>query len=123
MSLLIINTTDVSEHILTDGYSVNTENKYEQWQDANGGYHRVLVRRRITGTINLKFKTESAYNSFVSLLKNVQRVDGSILCTVYVNNSAQSEAGYFYYTLSSTMHKSLDSGKRFKTVQMKIEEC
>ena len=122
MSLLIINSTDVSEHILANGYSVNAESKYEQWIDANGYYHRVPVRSRIGGSINLKFKTEAAYNEFVNLIKNAEQDDESVLCTVYVNNLAEVKASYFFYTMTSSVHRDLPSGKKFNTVQMKIEE-
>lgn len=122
MSLVIINGTDISEHILADSYNVNEENRYEQWEDANGVLHRILLRSRVKGSFSMKFKTETAYNTFVELLNTSKRVDGSIMCSVYVNNMAGFKAGDYFYTLTATMRRSIDTGKKYSKVQFKIEE-
>lgn len=120
--VFMIGTTDISEHILADSYSMNADSEYEQWQDGNYVYHRVPVRIRIKGSFKLKFKTETDYNNFINLVKASRENDGSILCTAYVNNLAQTQAGNFFYTLTSIMRKNVRSGKTYNSVQMKLEE-
>ena len=122
MNLVKIGTTDISENILTDSYDVNQNSIYKEWEDGNGIIHRDRIRDQIVGSFNMKFKTEEAYNTFIGTVKAVTTNPRLIPCTVYVNNIAEIKTGYFYYTLSVSMHKNISTGKIFKRVTMKIKE-
>ena len=57
-------------------YDVNYEDVNEDWEDANYFTHRIKVRSKITGKLDLRFSNIETYNQFLYLLKKSKERNG-----------------------------------------------
>lgn len=86
MELLKITDRDFTNCIVLGSYTINSIPVYNEWTDANYTKHKDIVRKRVTGTLSLKFFEEDDYTDFLRLVEENTKNDGTIPLTVYVNN-------------------------------------
>ena len=89
--LFKIDSTDLTAWEDKEQHSVNQEEVYASWTDGNYIDHREVVRTRISGSVVLKFKKESDFNTFKALLTSARSVNGYYPVTVWVSNLQTSE--------------------------------
>lgn len=67
---------DFTDCIELPSYDVNYEDVNEDWEDANYFTHRIRVRSKITGKLDLRFSDLARYNEFLHLLKKSKERNG-----------------------------------------------
>lgn len=89
--LFKIGNTDLTPWEDKEQHSVNQGEEYASWTDGNWIEHREIARTRIAGSVVLKFKKETDFNTFKSLLTSERNVNGYYPITVWVSNTQTSE--------------------------------
>lgn len=89
---------DLSSHIPMGGYRVNVLEEYEEWTDSNYDIHRKLLRNRVEGTFELKFKSISDYEDFLSAITKARTTTGQnyIEMDAFATNKGVSYNKKFY---------------------------
>lgn len=67
---------DFTDCIELPSYDVNYEDTNEDWEDANYFIHRIKVRSKITGKLDLRFSDLARYNQFLYLIKKSKERNG-----------------------------------------------
>lgn len=98
--LFKIGSTDLTPWEDKEQHSVNQGEEYASWTDGNWVEHREVARTRIDGSVVLKFKKESDFNTFKSLLTSERNVSGYYPVTVWVSNLQTSETINAFLTVS-----------------------
>lgn len=78
---------DFTQYVELPSYDVNYEDINEDWDDANYVTHRIRVRSKITGKLDLRFSDLRSYNYFMTLLKQSKERNGK--GTAYVELQVQ----------------------------------
>jgi len=78
---------DFTQNVELPSYDVNNEDVNEDWEDANYFTHRVRVRGKASGKLNLIFADLKSYNEFMLLLKRNKERNG--VGTAYVQLQLQ----------------------------------
>ena len=71
-TILKINNVDYSGNVIAGTYSVNTIDKYNEWEDGFGNTHRDQRRNKIEGSFDMFFKTEAQYQQFLADLNGAR---------------------------------------------------
>lgn len=122
--LASINGTDISQYILSESYSINQKDEYNEWTDANRVNHRDIIRTRVSGKFELQFPVcnEQLYTDFVTLLSD-NTVSGILPITVFVNNINETKEINVFYEYLPVMVKNVRSNKYYKSFELSLEEC
>ncbi|MDT3387060.1 MAG: hypothetical protein LIR46_04760, partial [Bacteroidota bacterium] len=59
---------------------------YEEWVDCNKVTHRDTHSRKAQGSFNLRFPTLEEYQTFMVVMKDYKKQNGSYDCSVFCNN-------------------------------------
>ena len=105
MNLVTIGELNLTPFILKNEYTVNKTFEYKEWQDANGNYHRNIIRDRISGTFKLKFLTPATYTSFLNAIEAAKTGIDMVTMTLYCNNTEQYATRSIYFDFKPTMIK------------------
>lgn len=98
--LFKIGNTDLTPWEDKEQHRVNQGEEYASWTDGNWIEHREIARTRIAGSVVLKFKKETDFNTFKSLLTSERNVNGYYPITVWVSNLQASEIIDAFLTVS-----------------------
>lgn len=90
-NLFKISSTDLTKYEYTPSHDVNKVDVYEEWTDGNWITHREIARTRISGKVELRFKRETDFANFISLLSSARNANGYYPITVWCSNSNSSE--------------------------------
>jgi len=90
MAIFKIGSYDVSSHIILGQYKVNKIDQYNEWVDAGGNTHRGVYKRRIEGSIKVKFVHVGEYEAFLSAYNSARNANGLVTCEMYVNNTGET---------------------------------
>lgn len=95
----VTKTYNLSTHIPMGTYNVNMLEEYEEWTDSNYDIHRKLLRNRIEGTFDLKFKSIADYETFLDVLTKAKTTTGQnyIEMDAFATNKGASYNKKFYY--------------------------
>lgn len=121
-----VGNTDYSANVIDDnnGYKVQTDPVFTEWEDANGRIHRSVYRYRTAGQFTLFFKTINNYESFCTTMAAAQNNDTSYPCVVYDNNSNSHVSGDFFITFTPIRHRTDDLQSDYMAaIQVTIKEC
>lgn len=91
---------DYSNRVLSGSYSVQNEDIYDSWTDANLKEHRSAYRKRMSGSFNMLFKTIDEYQAFLDNLKEL-KTDGLTYPIIALDNLSNEEIsfdGYISFT-------------------------
>lgn len=64
----VLKTYDLSTFVPMGTYNVNVLEEYEEWTDSNYDIHRKLLRNRIEGSFDLKFRSIADYEELLRIL-------------------------------------------------------
>ena len=81
-----INTVDFSAHVVADKYKINYENIYQEWTDGGQVKHRDVIGRKLRGTMQLYFKSESDLQTFLTALANCKTMASTYPVQLKANN-------------------------------------
>lgn len=97
-------TYNLTTHIPMGTYNVNVMEEYEEWTDSNYDIHRKLLRNRIEGSFNLKFKSIADYEEFLDVLAKAKTTTGQnyIKMSAFVTNKGQILTKMFYFEFEPT---------------------
>lgn len=88
MELFMIAGTDFTKLITVPSYSVNREDIYQTWTDANHINHRYRTRTRVSGSFTVFFNTVEEYQLWLKTIEQNKNLAGYIEnCKVYCNNT------------------------------------
>ena len=60
-----LNTTDYSAHVVAESYAINYEDVYQEWTDGGQVKHRDVIGRKLRGTMQMYFKSQSDLQTLV----------------------------------------------------------
>lgn len=86
MELFNIAGKDLTRNITVPSYTINQNDVYKQWEDANHIVHRDITRTKIEGKFTMRFSDKDSYYDFLQLVENNKNKGGYITATLYVNN-------------------------------------
>ena len=94
----VTKTYNLTQHIPMGSYNVNVLEEYEEWTDSNYDIHRKLLRNRVEGTFNLKFKSIGDYETFLSTITKARTTTGQnyIEMDAFATNKGVSYNKKFY---------------------------
>lgn len=81
-----INNVSYADHCIAGTYKVNSKDITENWVDASGKSHRRLKRKKVSGTVDMFFRTLDEFNSFISNIETNKTSTLSNAMKVTVNN-------------------------------------
>lgn len=90
---------NLSRHIPMGSYNVNILEEFEEWTDSNYDIHRKLLRNRVEGTFDLKFKSVEEYEGFLNVLTAAKATTGQnyIEMDAFCTNRGAIYNKKFYY--------------------------
>ena len=117
-----VNVTDITPYINYTSYAVDSEPVYNEWVDANYSTHRDEVRRKIKGSFELAFTSDTDYNAFITLL-NSNKAANLLHISLYVSSDINALTDcYVYYSIKEKSRKQADSGYIVTILEMSVEE-
>lgn len=117
-----IGLTDYSNHVVGENYSVQSNDEYETWTDANGKEHRSAYRQRISGTFELYFTDEAEYLTFQSVLEANKRTDLTYPITIYDSRTGNEEDVFAFVTYNITLYRNPAFVDRVEQIKVTIKE-
>lgn len=119
----VAKTYDLSKHVPMGTYNVNVLEEFEEWTDSNYDIHRKLLRNRVEGTFNLKFKSISDYEDFLTAITKARTTTGQnyITMNAFATNKGTNYTKKFYieFTPKNDLPHMVDSKNDAFTVTIK----
>ena len=84
---IVAGVMDLTEHITVPSYKVNLIDGYDEWIDNNKVTHRDIVSKKAQGSFSIKFESLEEFQSFMIIMKDYKKQNGSYDCTVFCNNT------------------------------------
>lgn len=117
-----IGLTDYSNHVVGENYSVQSNDEFETWTDANGKEHRSAYRQRISGTFELYFTDEAEYLTFQSVLETNKRADLTYPITIYDSRTGNEEDIFAFVNYNTTLYRNPAFVDRVEQIKVTIKE-
>lgn len=94
-----LNTVDYSSHVVAESYAVNFVDVYDEWTDGGQVKHKDVIRRKLSGTFQMYFKTTDSLQTFLTALANCKTTSNTYPVVLKANNdtvaSLQSSKNVF----------------------------
>jgi len=122
MVSLRINGIDFTQYIEEDSYSVYSTSIVEEWEDADILLHESEYRKRIEGSFEMVFISDTDYNSFIN---NMVLATHERLTTmeVYVGGlTNQIVEGNFFCKVKSTSKRDAKAERVVNRLSVEIKE-
>lgn len=113
---------DLTPAVDIQNVSLNREAIYQEWTDGNWISHRAFVRARISGTVNVGYRLESAHRAFLAGLAGAVREDGTVKLRAYVNNVEDVCVFYAFVEPVGAGKWDLLNSHQWQTTALKITE-
>lgn len=123
LSLLVIGMHDYTRFIKMPTYTVNDVDQYNEWTDANGGYHRDVYRSSAQGTFTLLFEDTRDFENFMTDINNGRLTDGTIMLLIYLNNKMAQKKSYFYVDMTPANELPYMGSKVHDGMEVTIKEA
>ena len=81
-----LNTTDYSAHVVAESYAINYEDVYQEWTDGGQVKHRDVIGRKLRGTMQMYFKSQSDLQTFLAALVNCKTTASTYPVQLKANN-------------------------------------
>lgn len=81
-----LNTTDYSAHVVAESYAINYEDVYQEWTDGGQIKHRDVIGRKLRGTMQMYFKSQSDLQTFLTALVNCKTTASTYPVQLKANN-------------------------------------
>lgn len=117
---LRIGSTDVSEYLDIQSYSMNSTDVYDTWTDGNWIDHRVVTRQRIAGKVKAGFASEADHAAFLALLESAKDAESVCTVTAYVNNKGAAATFSAFIDTDGEGRWDLINGRQWLVVNLTI---
>lgn len=107
---------------LEPGYKVNLEDGYDSWTDSNFTVHRNLAYQKINGTFTLWFETVEQFQTFLVVMNEVRKQDGSYPCTAYCVNKLESYTTDLFVDFDPTNVMPLIETKQYDGLEITVSQ-
>lgn len=84
---IVAGVMDLTNFIQVPSYQVNLQDGYDEWIDNNKTTHRDIVSKKAKGSFEVKFETLEQFQTFILVMKEYKKQNGSYDCTVFCNNT------------------------------------
>lgn len=122
MILAKIGTTDITQYINESSYVMNSEPVTSEWVDANYTTHRDEYRRKVKGSFDLTFVTQTDYNGFIDLLHDNTAGIVTVI-SVYVGDDVNDlKTINAYCRMQMSKYRSISADYSFNRLKMTVEE-
>lgn len=122
MILAKLGNTDITPYINYTSYKMASVPVYNEWTNANYEIIRDEVRRRIKGSFDLAFVTDTDYDTFIGLI-NDNKAGNLLRIQVYVGSDVNALREILcYYDLSPVSRKEASEGYIVSIMTMNIEQ-
>lgn len=120
---VILNGKDITELIVIDTYTMDSEQSYESWLDGNKVEHRIIVAEKVIGSFDvvLTNKNDMPIADFLQLWNSAVE-NGYVTILVYVTNKAENKMINAYYTMKNTKHEKLADGSFLDVLTIELQE-
>ena len=81
-----LNTTDYSAYVVAESYAINYEDVYQEWTDGGQVKHRDVIGRKLRGTMQMYFKSQSDLQTFLTALANCKTTASTYPVQLKANN-------------------------------------
>lgn len=117
-----IGNNDYTNNIINGTYDVSNEDVYEEWTDANLQEHRLSVRTRITGSFDMYFRTEAAYEAFLNDLSANKQDGGYWECSLLCNDTNAVQEAELFIKFRSVLGQKQNLQKEYGTFTVEVRE-
>lgn len=122
MTFFQIGNVDLTEYANIQNYTVNKEDVFQEWTDGNWTDHREIARTRISGTVQLGFKTAQNWAAFQALLTAQKNAAGYFPVTLYVNNTGTTETIDAFLDMTNTSKWDLVNDRFWRVQTVKVTQ-
>lgn len=119
---LVINNTDYTDYIVGDSYEVNSEDIYESWKDGNMREHRIIIAKKVNGSLQIACSEETLRLSDFLAAVDAATNNGVLTMGLYVPNTDSFEALECYYHIESSQHIKSIGGKLYDVLTLNLTE-
>lgn len=122
MTFFQIGSTDLTSFADIQNYSINKEDVYQEWTDGSWIDHREIARTRISGTVQLGFKTAQSWTAFQTLLAAQKNAAGYFPVTLYVNNTGTTETIDAFLDMTNVSRWDLVNDRFWRVQTVKVTQ-
>lgn len=83
-----LNNVDYSAHVVAEEYTVNLKDIYQEWTDGSQTKHRDVVAKKIQGTFQMYFETDTDLQTFITALANCKTSSNTYPVILKANNNS-----------------------------------
>lgn len=84
----VINGKDYADHVLAGAYRINSKPLAEEIVDANGKTHKRLIANKISGSVDMFFRTIEEFDEFATWIETNKDRNLANKIELTVNNTA-----------------------------------
>lgn len=119
---VLINETNITEHINETSYNINVDRKYRSWNDGNGRQHRIYTTEKVNGTfiVALYGKNGMDLDAFLELWNSAVN-NNVVTIALWVNNLGKMKLIEAYYTFTMKKHTKVND-RYVDLLEIKLEE-
>lgn len=81
-----LNTVDYSAHVVAENYNINYEDVYQEWTDGGQVKHRDVIGKKLRGSMQMYFKSQSDLQTFLTALANCKTTASTYPVQLKANN-------------------------------------
>lgn len=121
---LVVNNTDLTAHIVSGSYDVNSEDQYESWKDGNYREHRIIVTSKVSGSFDIACSNRTGSITLAEFLDlwNGAVDNGVVTIGLYVPNKDKFEALEAYFDIETKDHILSGDGNFIDVLKITIKE-
>ncbi|MBO7430404.1 MAG: hypothetical protein J6U56_05260 [Spirochaetia bacterium] len=121
-SHLVVNNTDYTDHIVPDSYDIYSEDIYESWLDGNKREHRIIVAKKIRGSLQIRCAPGILPLSTFLASWNTATDNGVTTMGIYVPNEDKFSAIEAYCAIKPAQHIKDVGGNLYDVLTIEISE-
>ena len=122
MGIVNINGIDYSGNVVVGTYSINSNDIYSSWTDANAIAHRQIIRKKVLGSFEMAFRNMSEYQNFVNHIETSKTAGGWVPCYLFVNNLATDKSCKLFIKYTPLLGRQNNSRNYVPKFTVEVEE-
>ena len=123
ITLFKVNNTDFSDNIIEGSYQISKADIYKTYEDANGATHRRFIRTKISGKMQMFFRTLQDFQTFVTTLEtNKSATTFAIPVSLYDNYGGSLITTNAFIDFRPTIALDGTMSEYMETIEVTIEE-
>lgn len=124
MAIFKIKNKDFSGHMIAGAYKVNTIENVYSWIDGDGRNHKRTLRKRMTGSFDLFFKTMAEYADFIAAVEASKSENSAnyVTATLTDNIGGQDKTGLFYLSFVPVRNRDVNWRDCIERFTVTVEE-